>query len=206
MAEGIANVVIATASSGAAIIPGIGRSYCRFREHGVKGAVVGGLSGAGLSIAAMTIGGSLWSCSSELRANTFGWCSCFLGGKAIGRKVFLGTKTRTQSTQMTSEKMRSLLSDSISKTVLDLRTQYVIENWLKDNCELMYNAVADDVDREWENKCQTLESTVSQIKIDLQMSTEKRKKTEEAMGDCAKIINEVIDPVSTNTGKVKSFF
>ncbi len=189
VAEGVANVALAATTE--TIIPGIGGIIAGYREHGLKGAAVGGVAGAGLSIATILAAGSIGLAG--LPVAVLGGIVASFGGRAVVRKVF--GKKDTAAAKTSPDMVRSMLGDSVSKTVRELRSQYVIENWLKNSCEKAYSTVADDIDHEWENTLHTLEETMSQIKIDIQMNSENRASIEKELGGYIEEINGIIDSI-----------
>lgn len=178
-------------------LPGVGGLISGFKEHGIKGAAVGGLTGAGITVALSlllpTIG--IVGLPFTLIAGIAG----SFGGKKITQLVF-GKKERA----VNMEKIRDSLLASVQQALNELRANGVLENWLQDTCEKTYNQVADNMDQEWENSLQTLESTLSQIKIDLEMNAENRKKIEQKMQEHSEIIQNVLTNVQPIYSKLSA--
>ena len=191
---------IGLATGGA--LPGIGGIISGFREHGVKGAVVGGASGLALGTAAMF--GAMALGVAGLPLALIGGLVSSFGGRSITRLVF-GRKDKPQpqpTAAVDIEKVRGNLYDAVDKNVADLRNSATIEKWLKETCEDMYGKMADDIDREWENSLVTMEQNLSQIKLDLQMNDENRKKTESELEEYLTIVKNVVDSISPIADKL----
>ena len=187
----IGNTALAAATGYA--IPGIGGIITGYQEHGIKGAVVGGISGGLLgagSIAALTaigvVGFPLVVAGSIIAA---------FGGRAVTR-FFFGRKEPQRSVTVDLERIRSSIYDSVDQNITNLRSSATVEKWLKETCDELYNKIADDIDREWENSLVTMEQNLSQIRLDLQMSEENRKKTEEDLSEYAAVVGEVVTEIT----------
>lgn len=194
--EGVTTIALASLFDGF-FLPGIGGIISGFREHGMKGAAVGGLTGAGISLALLTLLPGVGVVGLPLMLIT-GIAGSF-GGKKITQLVF-GKKERA----VNMERIRDSLLASVQNALNELRANGVLENWLQDTCEKTYNQVADNMDQEWENSLQTLESTLSQIKIDLEMNAENRKKIEQKMQEHSEIIQDVLKNVQPIHSKLSA--
>lgn len=173
-----------------AALPGIGGLISGFKDHGVKGAVVGGAAGIATGLAAASLLASMSVVGLPFALIT-GIASTF-GGKSITNLIF-GKKKR--ETAPAAEQIRSQLMDSVNKTMADLQGSQTIEKWLKNTCDQLYSSVADNIDNEWENSLRTMEETLTQIKIDLEMNAEARKNTENSMNEYAASITHVLQTV-----------
>lgn len=167
-------------------IPGVGGLIAGFRDHGVKGAVIGGLSGAAVGLTAAAVAMSFGVVGIPL-ALIMGAVSSF-GGKAMTDLVF-GKKDKTEANV---EKIRESMLLAVTNMLGELKGAAALENWLKETCESSYNSIADDIDREWENSLESMENTLTQIKIDLEMGSANKTKTENDLKTCAGEISEVI--------------
>lgn len=181
-----AGVVYASSLIFGAAIPGVGGLVAGFRDHGVKGAVVGGLSGAASGFAAAALAMSIGVAGIPL-ALIMGAVSAF-GGKAITNLIF-GSKKAPASNV---EKIRNSLMATVSNMLDEFKRSSSLENWLKETCESSYNSIADDIDQEWENTLASMESTLTQIKVDLEMGAATKAKTESDMRAYATEISEII--------------
>lgn len=181
-----AGVVYASSLIFGAAIPGVGGLVAGFRDHGAKGAIVGGLSGAASGFAAAALAMSIGVAGIPL-ALIMGTVSAF-GGKAITNLIF-GSKKAPASNV---EKIRSSLMATVSNMLDEFKRSYSLENWLKETCESSYNSIADDIDQEWENTLASMESTLTQIKVDLEMGVATKAKTESDMRAYATEISEII--------------
>lgn len=173
------------------VIPGIGGLLAGWREHGFKGAAIGGLSGAGIGIAVAALATPLGIVGIPL-ALIMGAASTF-GGKAIANLIFGKSKGNAPATSVNSiESVKSQLISSTEKAVEDMQRDKVLEKWLKDFCENAYESVAGNIDQEWENTLVTLEQNLSQIKTDLQMNESNKQNIKNDMDGYVKIVNEVL--------------
>lgn len=184
-----AGVVYASSLIFGAAIPGVGGLVAGFRDHGVKGAVVGGLSGAASGFAAAALAMSIGVAGIPL-ALIMGAVSAF-GGKAITNLIF-GSKKAPASNV---EKIRNSLMATVSNMLDEFKRSSSLENWLKETCESSYNSIADDIDQEWENTLASMESTLTQIKVDLEMGAATKAKTESDMRAYATEISEIITAI-----------
>ena len=184
-------------------IPGLGGIISGYREHGIKGAVVGGASG--FAIGALSMVGLAAVGVAGIPLAIIGGLISSFGGRSITRLVF-GRKDKAQTQQQTAtvdiEKVRGNLYDAVDKNVAELRNSATIEKWLKETCEEMYGKMADDIDREWENSLVTMEQNLSQIKMDLKMSEENRKKTEAELEEYITVVKNVVESISPIADKL----
>jgi len=171
------------------LLPGVGGIISGYREHGLKGAVVGGtagvFAGAAACAAAVSIGMIGWPI-----ALIAGVASTF-GGKAIVSWLFGKNKN-------TNESFRENLRKSVIEMTGKMKEEAALEKWLTETCATSYNSVADDIDKEWEASLKTMEETLTQIKIDLEMNAANRDKVEHDMRTYAeetKVVVENIQPV-----------
>jgi chromosome condensin MukBEF complex kleisin-like MukF subunit len=96
------------------------------------------------------------------------------------------------------DQVRSQLYESVKASIEEIRKQNSLENWLKDTCNRMYSSMADSIDAEWENSLTSVEKSLSEIKLNLQLNEEKRKsKIEEIQKEIEDITNVVknIEPI-----------
>lgn len=144
------------------VLPGIGAIISGYREHGVKGAVVGGVSGAVIGVSTGLLLMPLGIVGLPF-ALIMGVASAF-GGNAITRMIF-GKKNNSGGQIETT---RQKILDSIPSIINNLKTENVIENWLAETCENMYNNIAVEIDKELESNIMGLEDTIRQITIDIE--------------------------------------
>lgn len=173
-------------------IPGIGGLVAGFKEHGVKGAVAGGLSGVTIGFAAAMLCASvgIFGLPFALIAGT---ASTF-GGKAVTNLLFGSNKSNGVNT----EKIRSSLLTAVTDILREFKSAASLENWLKETCESAYSSIADDIDKEWENSLASMENTLTQIKIDIEMNAANKTKLEndmKAYADEISAIAETMKPI-----------
>lgn len=168
-----------------AFIPGVGGIIAGWRNHGIKGAVVGGLGGAGLAYGAVLAAGALGLVGLPLAL--IGGVAAAFGGKAIA-DLFFGKRKQTAVPDITEESVRTQLLDSVDTSIRNLQGEKVLEKWLKNTCNETYEAVAEDIDREWENTLSSMEHTLSRIEADLAKNEEEKLRIEKEMeSQCGRI-------------------
>lgn len=171
-------------------VPGIGGLITGFRDHGVKGAVVGGLSGVAAGSLALAAAAAAGVVGLPL-ALIMGAAATF-GGKAITRLVFGAPSKKDTKT----DKIRENIENSVNKMMMDFRKSGALEDWLKGVCERSYNDIANDIDKEWENSLDAMENTLTQIRIDLEMSAVNKEKTESDLRNYFSEITELMTAIS----------
>lgn len=189
-----AGAIYAIGLATGAAIPGVGALISGFRDHGVKGAAVGGLSGAAIGIATAFAAVSLGVVG--LPAILIMGATSSIGGKMITNLIF-GKK---QKAVTTADAVRNSMYDSVHSIVSGFRKDRLLENWLETNCVQAYNGIADNIDNEWENTLRTMEETLTQIQVDLKMKSADKEKLEADMQEyfaTVKSVLESIDPIYT---------
>ncbi len=173
-------------------IPGVGGLIAGFREHGMKGAVVGGLSGAAIGFAAAMLCTTVGIVGLPF-ALIAGTASTF-GAKAVTKLLFGGGNGGTKN----EDKIREAMQSAVANMMAELRSSSVLEDWLKETCKTTYSAIADDIDTEWENSLISMENTLTQIKVDLEMGAANQAKIEADMQGYAAEIADItaeINPI-----------
>lgn len=174
-------------------IPGVGGLVSGFREYGVKGAVVGGLTGAASAI--LVIGGlaAVGAASvAALPVILLGSLASTISGKAVTKTIF----SRNESGQQKKiDKIKEEVLNAVNESINEARRGNVLEKWLKNTCDTMYSTVAENIDTEWENTLNTMEENLTQIKVDIEMNNEAKKKTEYDMKEYMNTINGVMETI-----------
>lgn len=186
-----------------AFIPGIGGIIAGWRDHGLKGAVVGGLGGAGLAYGAVLAAGALGLVG--LPVALIGGVAAAFGGKAIAN-LFFGKKKPVGAPRATEETVRAQLLGSVDGSIQNLRDEKVLEHWLKNTCNETYEAVAEDIDREWENTLSTMEHTLSRIEADLAKNEEEKTRLEKEMESQSGKIQQILIALQPVYQKLESHF
>lgn len=178
-------------------IPGVGGLMAGFKEHGVKGAVAGGLSGTIIGFTAAILASSvgIFGLPFALIAGT---ASTF-GGKAITNLIF-GRKDKKISNA--ADELRQNLRSTIKEIVGKLEQTHSMEDWLKQTCEDAYGEMAANIDKEWETSLTNMEDTLTQIKIDIEMNAANKEKCEKDMKEMEKEIIAVLDSIQTVQNKL----
>lgn len=186
-----------------AFIPGVGGIIAGWRDHGLKGAVVGGLGGAGLAYGAVLAAGALGLVG--LPVALIGGVAAAFGGKAIAN-LFFGKKKPVDAPRATEETVRAQLLSSVDGSIQNLRDEKVLEKWLKNTCNETYEAVAEDIDREWENTLSTMEHTLSRIESDLAKNEEEKTRLEKEMESQSGKIQQILVALQPVHQKLESHF
>ena len=171
-----------------AALPGIGALVAGFRDYGLKGAVVGGATGAAAGLLTGSLALTMGVVGLPL-VLIMGAAATF-GGKGITKLLF-GRGNKSAET----DKIRSAMLASVTKMMSEFRSSGSLEGWLKETCETSYNSIANDIDREWENSLANIESTLTQIKIDLEMNAVNKQKKEADLREYASEIAGIIETV-----------
>lgn len=188
LVEGMTLPILESAFSTA--IPGIGGMISGWRSHGIQGAFTGLIAGAGAGWLATQL--ALLMIPAGLPVALIAGAASTFGGKAI-TDLFFGKKPNSQTIRTTTEDVRSNLKNSVMDTVENMRTEKVLEAWLKATCDETYEKVAEDIDQEWENTLKTVEHTLSQIEADLKKNEEDRARSEKEMQKQGSDIQQIID-------------
>jgi len=170
-------------------IPGVGGIIAGWREHGVKGAVVGGLGGAGLAYSAMQ--GAIALGLVGLPLVVIGGIAAAFGGRAIAN-LFFGRRETPQATSVDPDVIRKQLQSSARDAIDSMRDKKLLEKWLKETCAAAYEGVADNIDQEWENTLGTMESNLAQIKADLKKNAEDKQRVENELNSLVKKIQDIV--------------
>ena len=178
-------------------IPGLGGLMAGFKEHGVKGAVAGGLSGTiiGFSAAFLAASIGIFGLPFALIAGT---ASTF-GGKAITDLIF-GRKDKKIDNKV--DELRLNLTETTKNIVEKLKQANTLESWLKQSCEDIYGDMASNIDKEWELSLTNMEDTLTQIKVDIEMNAANKEKCENDMKEHEKEILSILDSIKTVQNKL----
>lgn len=178
-------------------IPGVGGLVAGFKEHGVKGAVTGGLSGTIIGFTAAILASSvgIFGLPFALIAGT---ASTF-GGKAITNLIF-GKKDKKVNNA--ASELRENLRNTIKDLAEKLKQTHSMENWLKQTCEDAYGEMAANIDKEWEMSLTNMEDTLTQIKIDIEMNEANKEKCKKDMKEMEKEIKSVLESIKTVQNKL----
>jgi len=185
------------------MIPGVGGIIAGWRESGWKGAVVGGISGAGLSLCAGAFAAAIGFVGMPV-AIIAGLAAAF-GGKAIVRAIF-GRKEKESKSLVSAENIRRQIGESVNATLANMKNERTLENWLKDTCQKTYEAIADDIDREWENTLTTMEGRLTQIKADLKKNAEDKERMEQELTALSGKISGILTGLQPIEAKVSTSF
>lgn len=97
-------------------------------------------------------------------------------------------KKQSGSIQISESNVRAQLLDSVDASIYELQREKVLEHWLKNTCTETYEAVAADIDQEWENTLSSMEHTLSRIESDLAKNEEEKLRIEKEMeSQCGRI-------------------
>ncbi len=182
----------ATLSAGTSMIPGLGGLIAGFREHGIKGAVVGGLSGAVLSTLGISLAATAFGIVG-LPVAIIGGIAGSFGGRGITRLIF-GKKEQPKAAPDFSV-LTEKLNEAVNSMMYEMRKESALEKWLKETCDEAYSMVAANIDDELERALSGMEETLTQIKIDIKMNEENKSNCEKELNDneatIVSILNEL---------------
>lgn len=181
-------------------LPGLGGLIAGYREHGIKGALVGGIGGTVTGMIAAGVMGVIGATVTLPLALVLGTVAAF-GGKKITQLIF-GKKDRSAET---IEKIRTASAESVKTAMSELRASKCIENWLKTTCETVYNNIAEEVDNEFEKSFEAMEETLSQIKTDIAMNAATKENNEKEMDESEKKINGIVDNIKPVKTKLEQY-
>lgn len=179
-------------------IPGVGGIIAGYKDYGIKGAVTGGLSGAAITLFAATPLLASIGIVGIPFCLIAGAASAF-GGKAITNLIFGKEKYQKKIDEL-KQGLRVAVSEIMSK----LSKSSTLEKWLKNTCEEAYDMLAADIDKEWENSLRTMEDTLTQIKIDIEMNTTNKEKCEKDMKEYENEIKDVLTTIKGVQEKLSS--
>lgn len=180
-----AGVLLGSAGIMGTFIPGVGGMIAGFKEHGLKGGITGGLSGAALSIASLSLVGSLGL--GAIPAVLIAGTAATFGGKTITNLIFGNNKINKKINEI-----KQGLRVAVKSIVDEMKKSSTLNDWLKKTCEEAYDVLAADIDKEWENSLRTMEDTLTQIKIDIEMNATNKEKCEKEMGEYENEIKQVL--------------
>lgn len=163
-------------------IPGIGGIVSGFRNAGIKGAAVGGLTGAAAAtailVATVATAGTL-----TIPMILISSVASTLVGSGLTKLIF-GKKKAEENTEKIEKVIagtKNSLREAVDSVIVNLRSESFLEKWLKESCEKIYDNVADDIDREWEASLEAMEESLRQIEQDLTKNEVMREEKEKEL-------------------------
>lgn len=195
-------VLFAGANLFDAFIPGIGGIIAGFRDHGLKGAAVGGISGAGIGVAT-TLALAAVGVAGLPVALIAGLAATF-GGKAVTNLIFGKKKAQPQQAAVSVDSIRSQLMSAVDDMIDNIKNERALEKWLKDACEKAYEGVCANVDEEWEASLASMESTLSQIEIDIKKSEMEKEQLDKELDGYVSVINGVVESLKPIDAKLSA--
>lgn len=182
-------VAVDALTSGVGLI-GIGGLLSGFKEHGLPGALVGGgvgfVAGVGAFFATAVAGIALGLSASVVTIPVLvisGMASTFSGKGAVNLLF-----NRNHDKEIAA--LRAELRRYITGYVDELRRSRPLETWLRDTTNSMYQAVADQLNRDVESTLLSMENNLTRIKLDLQKNAVEREKL---LGDLDKLRRTLAD-------------
>ncbi len=155
---------------------GIGGVLTGFKEHGLPGALVGGgvgfVAGYGAmnALAVAGLGAGLAASTLLLPMVVLGGIVSAFAGKGAVKMLFGKNRDKEISA------LRSELRKYVIQYVDELRRSRPLEIWLRDTTNSTYKAIAEQLDRDVEATLLSMESSLTQIKLDLQKNESEREK------------------------------
>ncbi|MBE6654130.1 MAG: hypothetical protein E7608_01580 [Ruminococcaceae bacterium] len=195
-------VLFAGANLFDAFIPGIGGIIAGFREHGFKGAAVGGISGAGIGLATTLALGAAGLAGLPL-ALIAGLAATF-GGKSITNLIFGKKQAQPQQVSVSADNIRSQLMGAVDDMIMNIKNERALEKWLKDACEKAYDGISENIDEEWEASLASMENTLSQIEFDIKKSEMEKEQLDKELNGYIEIINGIVEALKPIDEKLSS--
>ncbi len=187
-------------------LPCVGAMVSGYKEDGVKGAALSGVTGAAVGLGTMA-GIVAATGGLALPGLIIASVSSTIAGKGI-RSLLFKKKGACDSGFNTSDnpvdQVRSQLYESVNTAIDEIRRQNSLENWLKDTCDKMYSSMADSIDTEWENSLTSVEKSLAEIKVNLQLNEEKRKNKVEELQEEIDDITNIIKSIEPIQNRLKS--
>ena len=187
-------------------LPCVGAIVSGYKEDGIKGAAVGGAAGAavglGTIVGIMAATGGL-----ALPGLIIASVSSSIAGKGIRSLLFKKNGSGAAGFSASDnpvDQVRSQLYESVNASIDEIRRQNSLENWLKDTCDRMYSSMADSIDTEWENSLTSVEKSLAEIKINLQLNEEKRKNKVEELQEEIDEITKIVKSIEPIQNRLKS--
>jgi len=188
LAEFGANAVSEVALGG--FIPGLGGLISGFKQHGGKGALVGGVSGWLIGLG--TVSGCVAAGVFGLPAILIGAAASALGGRAITNAIF-GKKTTQKLDDI--DTIRRKMETTVIDVLNAYRSEKPIEKWIEETCNVAYEKIVDGIDNEWESALSNMETTISDIKVDIEKNASNKDKIDSELQDQEKIVLEVVNNI-----------
>lgn len=186
-ATDIAGVVVDTVTSYSGILA-IGGIISGWKENGIPGALVGGGAGFAAGYLAMLGALSLGVVGLPL-ALISGVVSTF-GGKAVTKLIF-GRKIAERNV----EQLRTELRKGVYENLDMLRSQRMLENWLKDTADNAFLGLSENLDKETEIMLQDTERTLGKIRVDLERNKANRESVFKELEKKQKVLEEICEMI-----------
>lgn len=184
-------------------IPGLGGLIMGFREHGVKGALVGGVSGWATGMATAFVLGTIGLTATLPLALICGLAAS-LGGRGITNLVFGKKKAQPKQAAVSVDSIRSQLMGAVDDMIDNIKNERALEKWLKDACEKAYEGVCANIDEEWEASLASMESTLSQIEFDIKKSEMEKEQLDKELDGYVSVINGVVESLKPIDAKLSA--
>lgn len=184
---------------------GVGGLVNGWRENGWKGALVGGgvglATGFGAYMASALALAALGVAAVPLLPCMMigGLVSTFAGKKAV-RAIF-----KKDDNAQKSDQIRKGLREHVEKVMAQLKGENVLESWLRDTTDNLYNKIASDLENEWENSLSSFENAIAQLKIDRQKGESEIKFILSEMGKLQKKLYEAMETINPVKEKIKNY-
>lgn len=183
----VAGVVVDTVTSYGGILA-IGGIISGWKANGIPGALVGG--GAGFAAGYLAMLGALSLGVVGLPLALVGGVVSTFGGKAVTKLVF-GKKIAERNIEQLRSELRKSAYDSLDS----LKSQRMLETWLKGAADNAFLRLSEELDRDTETMLQDTESTLSQIRIDLERGKADRQSVLNELEKQSKLLYEVCEVV-----------
>lgn len=186
-ATDIVGVVVDTVTSYSGILA-IGGIISGWKENGIPGALVGG--GAGFAAGCLAMLGALSLGVAGLPLALIGGVVSTFGGKAVTKLVF-----RRKIAERNVEQLRAELRKGTYENLDMLRSQRMLENWLKDTADNAFWSLSENLDKETEIMLQDTERTLGKIHADLERNKANHESVFKELEKKQKVLEEICEMI-----------
>ncbi len=206
-----AAVVLEVATNFTSIVPGVGSALTGFKNHGVLGGIVG------LGTGYVTTMGTAWAGGMILGAAGIVVTSAAaipvlviagvvgaIGGRAITDAVFglFGQKRSEQKQagfhplkEADIPRLRDNLKKNVKENIMKLQEERMLENWLKNTTNEVFAGLSQELRRETEEALQTIQSTLTGIKVELAESRANYEAAMKGLNDDTEMLAEISNAI-----------
>lgn len=199
IAGGVALDVALAATSN--VVFGLGGIVTGFKEHGVKGALTGGVAGFGAGIAVELLLGALAVPYTWPVIIGIGLLSSFAGRGAV-RAIFGRRQPANKAVSL--DNFRMSVKNSVQNMVDEMKNAEDLEASVKEQINTGFEAVKDKVEQETEKLLKDTEKTLSDIKENFIKASLEREQMEQRMRQLVEETNKIAERVSSVDSQINA--